>query len=407
MRKMIYFLFVFTLLVACKTEEKTKIELKKGSWKGEILMQNETLPFLFDIDEKDGKYSGYLINSEEKIPLNEIEIKNDSVFISMHIFDISLKAKINGNTLNGVYVKNYIPNYELPFTAKFGETKRFENPVSTNKFDGKWDIIFKDDEGNENPAIGVFEQKGNLVKGTFLTPTGDYRYLEGTEENGFLKLVTFDGNHAFIFNMKLKENGEIKGVFKSGLNWIETFTGKKNPDAKLPDANKLTYLKEGYDTVSFSFPNLNGEKVSLDDPKYKDKVVILQIFGTWCPNCMDETQFLTKWYQENKDKDVEIIGLAYEIKDDFNYAKSRVEKMKETFNVPYDFLIAGTANKEEASKTLPMLNKIISFPTTIFIDKNGKVAKIHTGFSGPATGEHYAKFIEEFNLTINDLTSEK
>ncbi len=404
---MIYFLFVFTLLVACKTEEKTKIELKKGSWKGEILMQNETLPFLFDIDEKDGKYSGYLINSEEKIPLNEIEIKNDSVFISMHIFDISLKAKINGNTLNGVYVKNYIPNYELPFTAKFGETKRFENPVSTNKFDGKWDIIFKDDEGNENPAIGVFEQKGNLVKGTFLTPTGDYRYLEGTEENGFLKLVTFDGNHAFIFNMKLKENGEIKGVFKSGLNWIETFTGKKNPDAKLPDANKLTYLKEGYDTVSFSFPNLNGEKVSLDDPKYKDKVVILQIFGTWCPNCMDETQFLTKWYQENKDKDVEIIGLAYEIKDDFNYAKSRVEKMKETFNVPYDFLIAGTANKEEASKTLPMLNKIISFPTTIFIDKNGKVAKIHTGFSGPATGEHYAKFIEEFNLTINDLTSEK
>ncbi|WP_196891975.1 peroxiredoxin family protein [Aureivirga marina] len=407
MKNIAYLLVSFLLLTACNSEKKKEITLKKGDWKGEIFMQNDTLPFIFEIEKNANSFTGKLKNGEETIPLNDIEVKNDSVFISMHIFDITLKAKINENSLDGEYVKNYIPNYKLPFKATFGESKRFENPKSSNAFDGKWDIIFKDDKGNENVAIGIFKQDGNLVKGTFLTPTGDYRYLEGTVENNVLELLTFDGNHAFIFKMKLNENGELEGTFKSGLNWIETFTGKKNPNAKLPDANALTYLKDGYETVSFSFPDLNGKKVSLEDSKYKGKVVILQIFGTWCPNCMDETQFLSKWYRENIDRGVEIIGLAYEAKDDFNYAKSRVEKMKNTFDVPYEFLIAGTSNKEEASKTLPMLNKIISFPTTIFIDKNGKVAKIHTGFSGPATGEYYAKFVEEFNKTIDNLTSKK
>lgn len=166
-------------------------------------------------------------------------------------------------------------------------------------------------------------------------------------------------------------------------------------------------LKEGYDKMAFSFPDLNGNLVSLDDEKYQNKVIILQIFGTWCPNCMDETKFYTNWYNENKHRNVAIIGLAYEAKDDFNYAKLRVENMKNRFNVGYDFLIAGTYNKEEASKTLPMLNHVMSFPTSIFIDKKRNVRKIHTGFSGPATGDYYLKFIDEFNYFMDALLNEK
>ena len=147
---------------------------------------------------------------------------------------------------------------------------------------------------------------------------------------------------------------------------METWTAIKNDHATLPDAEKLTYLKEGYDRITFNFPDVNGNNVSLSDDKYKNKVVILQLFGTWCPNCMDETRFLSPWYDENKDRGVSIIGLAYERKADFNYASTRIKKMIDKLDVSYDFVIAGTDDKAKASETLPMLNRVVAFPYHYF-----------------------------------------
>ena len=221
-----------------------------------------------------------------------------------------------------------------------------------------------------------------------------------------MSLYTFDGNHAFIFNSEVTNDSIISGEFLSGLDYRATFSGIKNENAQLTDADKLTYLKEGYDKVEFSFPGLNGKHISLNDENYKNKVVLLQIFGTWCPNCMDETIFYADWYEKNKDRDVAIIGLAYEAKDDFDYAKARVEKMKQKYNVGYDYVIAGVYDKEAAARTLPMLNHVLSFPTTIFIDKKGEVRRIHTGFSGPATGKYYDEYVENFNTFMEQLISE-
>jgi hypothetical protein len=116
---------------------------------------------------------------------------------------------------------------------------------------------------------------------------------------------------------------------------------------------------------------------------------------------MDETRFLTDWYPKNKDRGVEIIGLAYEQKADFDYASGRVKKMKEKLNVPYDILIAGT--NANASETLHALNRVIAFPTTIFVGKDGQVKHIHTGFSGPGTGVYYEQQQERFNEVVNQL----
>lgn len=370
-------------------------------------MQNKTLPFIFEVEKNDSDYTINLINSEEILPLDSVLIKNDSLFFTLHIFDIDVKAKINDSNLEGVYIKNYIDNYELPFKATFGLNTRFDNPKSNSKFDGKWDISFKNKDGVINKGIGIFKTSDNKLKGTILTTTGDYRYLEGITTDNKFELYSFDGNHAFIFEANLTDKQNLKGVFYSGKTFHESFTAIKNESIELPDANKLTFLKEGFDKIEFTFPDLNEKPVSLNNEKYQNKVIILQLFGTWCPNCMDETNFYSKWYNENKHRGVEIIGLAYEAKADFNYAKSRVEKMKERLNVNYDFLIAGTSNKKEASKTLPMLNHIMSFPTSIFIDKKGKVRKIHTGFSGPATCDYYLKYIDEFNYFMDKLLKEE
>ena len=392
------------LLFSCKKEVKT-IELQEGVWRGEIHMQSQKLPFNFEILKDNEAYMVNLINAEESFPLDEVKIIGDSLFIRLHIFDIDLKAKINESSLNGYYIKNYKEGYKLPFTASYNKPTRFDEPKSNSVFDGKWQIIFTEDDGKTFPAVGIFMQKGDLMTGTFLTETGDYRYLEGKASDNSMSLYTFDGNHAFIFNTTV-EGDSIKGEFLSGKDYRATFSGYKDENAKLTDADKLTYLKEGYDKVEFSFPGLDGNLVTLNDEKYQNKVVLLQIFGTWCPNCMDETKFYSEWYKKNKDKGVEIIGLAYEAKDDFEYAKARVEKMMKKYNVDYDYVIAGVYDKEAAAKTLPMLNHVLSFPTTIFIDKKGEVRRIHTGFSGPATGKYYEDFVDDFNSFMNQLINE-
>ncbi len=397
--------FLIGILVACE-KPNPELGLKQGVWRGQISTQGNDIPFNFDVIKEDGSYQIKLINGLEKLDIDEIDILEDSLFFDMHIFDISVKAKIYKDSLVGTYTKNYAENYVLPFKAFHGKEGRFDNISSSNSFDGSWETTFKDDSGKETSAIGIFKKEGESFRGTFLTKTGDYRYLDGYTVKDTMYLFTFDGNHIYKFRAYKENDTILKGEYWSGKTSYKTFVSIKNDTVALPDPNSLTYLKEGYDKIDFSFPDLDGNLVSPTDKKYKDKVLILQILGTWCPNCMDETRFLTDWYNKNQSKGVEIIGLAYEIKPEFVYARDRVLSMKEKLNVPYDFVIAGTSSTKSASESLPMLNKVMSFPTSIVIDKQGKVRRIHTGFSGPATGVHYEEFVDDFNQFMKDLLEE-
>ncbi|MEX2230661.1 MAG: TlpA disulfide reductase family protein [Cyclobacteriaceae bacterium] len=397
-------------LAACKSESDNGKRLKTGIWRALVEIQDQELPFNFEVTSDDqGGYDIYLLNADDRLLLDEVTIAKDSVDIALHIFDANIKAKISGDTLRGVFIKNFAEDYRLPFEAVHGVQYRFEENdtiKNTANFSGKFDVTFLH-EGDTTKAIALFRQRGeNRVMGTFMTPTGDYRFLEGNAQGPKLQLSAFDGNYAYLFKGVHGEDGKIRGEFFSGKTWYETWVAEENEKAVLPDAESLTYLKGGYKDISFSFPDVNGKIVSLNNEKYKGKVIILQLLGTWCPNCMDETKFLSPWYNENKQRGVEVIGLAYERKDDFNYASARVKKMVDKMDIQYDILIAGTDDKEKAGKTLPMLNALVAFPTTIFIGKDGKVKKIHTGFNGPGTRQYYEQFIEDFNETVNELLKE-
>jgi thiol-disulfide isomerase/thioredoxin len=165
----------------------------------------------------------------------------------------------------------------------------------------------------------------------------------------------------------------------------------------------LTKVKDGKQ-FDFTFPDaFTGQNTSLSDAKYKGKVVIVTILGSWCPNCIDEASYMAPWYKANKNRGVEIIGLSFERKNDPAFAKTRLEALKKRFDIQYDILFAGLADTQYASSVLPALSEIISFPTTIIVDKSGKVAKIHTGYSGSATGKYYDDFVKEFNHEIDEL----
>lgn len=395
---------ILLLTMACSGSEKTWIHT--GTWRAVLELQGQELPFTFDLEKKGDQYVAWIKNGQERLYLDEIKVTADSITMNVHIFDAVFKAAINGQELNGLFIIQYADNYRVPFRATHGNDYRFtptDTTASALDFSGKYAVQFFN-ENNTVEALGIITQKGNYAEGTFLTPTGDYRYLEGNVVNDTLWLSGFDGNHLYIFNA-VKSGDTLSGIHWLGKSRNRKWTGVKNDLAKPPVSESLTYLKEGHKTLAFTFPDVNGNTISLTDERFKDKVVVVQILGSWCPNCMDETRFLTEWYPKNKDRGIEIIGLAYEQKADFDYASGRVKKMKEKLNVPYDILIAGT--NTNASETLPALNRVIAFPTTIFVGKDGQVKHIHTGFSGPGTGVYYDQQKERFNEVVNMLLNSR
>jgi thiol-disulfide isomerase/thioredoxin len=347
-------------------------------------------------------------NAGENLLLDEVYRIGDSVEIVLHIFDAKITAKIDGDSLNGYFIINYTPGYRLPFKAAFGQDFRFVKADKSSagpEFSGKYDIQFFNENDTSN-AIGIFTQQGNYAEGTFLTTTGDYRYLEGNIVDETLHLSTFDGNHLYLFKINRINDSAIVGEQWLGRGRHRLFEGKKNLKAFLPDPESVTFLKKGFDKIEFSFPDENGQPVSLADEKYKNKVVIVQLLGTWCPNCMDEIKFLASWHEKNRKRGVEILGLAYERKSDFAYGSERVKKMKSKMNVGYDVVIAGVSDNAKALETLPQLNQFPGWPMTIFVGKDGKVKYIHTGFAGPGTGVYYEEQIQRFNEIVAELLAE-
>jgi thiol-disulfide isomerase/thioredoxin len=404
---------LLTLLSGCSgnlANNTPESALAAGHWRAVIQSPGGELPFGLEISPKtDSTYSVYALNGEERLQLDDATQVGDSVRISMDVFDAEILAKPAGHTLTGRYSR-YLPGYtiRMPFTAQHGLEYRFTDNSQAPAADisGKWAVTFRNGE-KTYPAVGVFEQNGTQLNGTFLTSTGDYRYLAGNVSGDSVYLSSFDGNHVYLFKAAIAAAGrQLSGDFWAGTRSHETWTATRDENATLPDANTLTYLKEGYNTLSFTFPDPSGKKVSLDDPQFRNKVVIVQLLGTWCPNCMDETKFLAPWYRQNKDRGLEIIGLAYERQPELEVSGPKIERMKKRFNVEYPVLLAGTDNKEVASSSLPMLNAVLAFPTTIFIDRQGKVRRIHTGFSGPGTGKYYEEFVEEFTRFTDELLAE-
>lgn len=403
MKKLSLFIFLYLTSAATLFAQN---KLKTGTWRGVLQSAAGELPFNFEVKDTAKRQLLYIINAGERLKVTDIKTDGDSVFIRMPLFDSEFRLKQEDGKLAGQFIKHLGErDAATPFTAQHGQNWRFfEKPEApAHNISGRWLAVFGDG-ADRDTTVGEFKQTGNRITGTFLTTTGDYRYLEGSVSGNKLYLSCFDGGHSFLFTADIKDAQTL-----TGGQWGRTpWTAVKNPNAKLPDAYSLTVLKPGYKKIEFSFPDLNGQKVSLNDTRFKNKVVILQIMGSWCPNCMDETAYLVNYYKKYHKKGVEIAGLAYERTADFEKSKKAVLQEKNHFNIPYPLLLTGyTSNKKEAAKSLPMLSSVLAFPTTIIIDKKGEVRKIYTGFSGPGTGSYYTDFVNEFERLTESLLAEK
>ncbi len=408
MRYLIACLITLTIL-SCKDETKEKTlkakVLKNGIYRATLEVQdNEELPFIFEVVSPTELR---ILNAEEIIKVDEIAYRNDSIFIKTPVFESYIAVTLDGDNLKGEFINETRKRTSI-FNAEYQNVNRFSPKLEPiENVTGIWETVFSKGTKGEYIAQGSFEQQDGKVTGTFRTTTGDYRFLEGVMDGDSLKLSAFDGAHAFLFVAKVTDS-TLNGQFYSGNHWKEPFVAKRNPTYDIPSTDELTFLKEGYDHFEFAFPDEDGNIVSLGDERFKDKVVVVQIMGTWCPNCLDGSKYYAEFYEANKDKDFEIVALAVEFVKTPEQAFSNIARLRERIGMEYPILLAqyGTGSKTKVQEKLPMLNKVISYPTSIFIDKKGKVRKIHTGFNGPATGEKYVEFKAEFERFVAELLEE-
>ncbi len=406
MKNLGFLLILVIILNSCK--DQTVPSLSQGIWRGTMEVQDgELLPFNFTIENGSEGYGMEVYNADEVLSIDEIVIDRDSIIIKMPVFEGYIAGRFTSTSIEGNFIKESLDR-AVPFTATFNDNTRFvpSGPPAIN-VDGNWETVFSKGTEDAYAAKGIFKQDGEKVTGTIRTTTGDYRYLEGLVDGDSLKLSTFDGAHVFLFLARIN-NGMMKGTFYSGNHFQEPFEAVLNDSYELADATTLTFLNEGYEKVAFSFPDVNGNYISLEDPQFQNKVVIIQIMGTYCPNCLDESKFLVEYLKENTSDDLEVLALAFEYAKTEEAAIAGITRLKDRLGISYPILLAqyGTSDKKTANEKLPMLNHILSYPTTIFIDKEGGVRRIYTGFNGPATGEKYIEFKQDFKEFVNTLLAE-
>jgi thiol-disulfide isomerase/thioredoxin len=385
--------------------------LKPGYWHTRMqLAEGVILPINIRYEKSKTGPVLVIINGEEQIHLSQVKILNDSMFVQFQAFSSELKIKVHSkHHLTGAWF-NYAKsgNYNIPFSSDFNSGPAYPFISEHIGVEGKWEVTFDYDKEPEK-AIGLFNYqqntqiRNNNVYGTFLTETGDYRYLHGATVSDSLYLSTFDGSHAFLFRAQLK-NDTLWGDFHSGKHYHSSWYAVKNEAFELTHPDSLTFVVNEK-PLEFDLVKLDGSNYHYPNEEVKNKVVLIQIMGTWCPNCMDESNYL-KGVDDRHANDIEIIAVTFETQKTQEGKIEKVKKYKDALGLHYTFLIGGDACKSCAAGIFPQLNNIISFPTLIFIDKKGEIRKIHTGFSGPGTGDYYTSFVVETDAFIASLVNE-
>lgn len=366
--------------------------------------------------ERRDHMAAWLINGEERISVGPAIVRGGYFRLELPPYRSRIIAQLRGNMVEmvGRWERHKGSDWvkETHFHAKQSGQPRFAAPergptaATIAALQGRWRVRF---EQSSDDAVGLFEVDTNgIAKGTFLTTVGDYRFLAGRVLGRTLHLSCFDGAHAFLFRADLGEDGTLRGDFWSRASWHETWTAKKDPDVELPDAFGLTrWTGSAAALGELSYPDVDGKMRRLDDPEFGGRARLLVVFGTWCPNCTDLTRALLDLHARYSDRGLSILGLAFEFGDEPAARAEAVRTYRAHHGMRWPVLIAGPNDKAKASAAFPLLDRVRSYPTTIFMGASGEVEAVYTGFSGPATGELHRRLLARYEQLITRLLDGK
>ncbi len=397
-------LTVFALLLgACSSKVAEPVA---GHYRATLELPGGPAPIGLEVArEKDGVVL-YLMNGAERTRVPNVTLKDGELSAVFPGYENSLRATMHRDRLEGdvTLIKAGGVEQVIAFKAVLSETWRFYPDSATDNADvsGRWEVTFTDDAGRTSAGVAIFEQSHDRVTGTVMTPTGDHRFLEGQVHGDDLQLSTFAGGLAYLYRLRV-ENGSLVGDYWQGLKSHEKVAARRNENAELEHI--ATTLKS--DRFDFTFNDVDGKPVSLSDERFRGKVVLVTLGGTWCPNCHDEAAFLVPFYSEYQGRGFEVIALMFERHGEFMKAAAAVRSYRRDLHINYPTLIAGVADDEDPERKLPTLSGVYGYPTSILVDRAGRIRDVHTGFNGPATGQHYDEYVQEFTRQVNELLAEQ
>lgn len=388
-----------------------------GGWLAQLKSPGGQLYFGLELARsEEGHFSATILNASERIAVPSVSFVAPTLTFVFPVYDASITATISadGKQLSGRWRKRSGEERwtELEFSAERSDAgwpiHDPGRPAPEYLAPSRWAMQFASES---EPSVLVVERGALGSEATVLTTTGDYRYLSinflvHDSELGPLHLSCFDGAHAFLLRATEQADGSLSGHFWSSDRWHDTWTAKLDPQARLPDPFGLTRANPEAKLAELKFPGLDGKLRSLDDGDLRDHARIVQVFGSWCPNCNDEAVFLAELDRRYRARGLRIVGLAFEVTGDFQRDAAQVALYQKRYAIEYPLLVAGLSDKGEASKKFPLLDRVRAYPTTIFIGKDGRVRAVHQGYAGPATGREHEKLRQEFERRIEALLAE-
>jgi thiol-disulfide isomerase/thioredoxin len=373
-----------------------------GSWRGVLDLAGGPLRFGLEIAEGERGLRAELCNAGECVPAGPVRIAGDSLVIDLTDYAATIAARVSGDSLVGTYsnVGSRGPRV-IPFRASRGRWSASALPAG---FAGQWDATLVTD-GRASPRIFVFSDGAHGAESAVVSNTGDYGRFRGDAAGDSVAFSHFDGTFVYMFTARL-DGDTLRGTFHAGLRTQTPFTAVRSTGrAHLRAPTEVTRA----DTTTpfrFAFPDLDGRLVTQDDPRFRGKVVIVDVFGTWCSTCHYAAPILERFQREYGPRGLAVVGLAYEVTGDTAVDGVLVRRYREKFGLTFPLLLAGIGTAEMAAPTLPQLDGFTAFPTTIFLGRDGKVRRIHAGFYGPATGDMHRRQVAEFRAVIEALLRE-
>jgi thiol-disulfide isomerase/thioredoxin len=374
----------------------------EGAWRAVLDLAGGPLRFAVQIERSDGGWRGQLCNGTKCQPIG-VRLEADSLVLDIADYAATMTAALRGDSLVGYYhnVGSNGPR-TIPFRAARG---RWPIARAARNLVGRWDATFFQDLGT-SPRVFEFHNGPDGIVGTLITSTSDYGPFSGTASADSFAIGYFDGSFVYLITGRLKGD-TLRGVFHAGLRTQTPWQAVRSTGAPHLKAPTEITSADTSEPFRFRFPDLQGRLVQNDDPRFKGKVVLVDIFGSWCPTCHEGTPELIRLYHRFRGRGLEIVGLAFEVSGDTAVDGPQVRRYRDKFSIPFPLLLAGRSDVEAIEAALPQLQGAGAFPTILFLGRDGRVRRVHAGFHGLAAGAQHQRQVREFEVEIERLLSEK
>ena len=377
-------------------------EQQVEAWRAALDLAGGELRFGLEVEGGGAKRRARLCNGTVCQPISGVKLQGDSLELAIADYAASITAAVRGDSLVGTYrnIGNRGPRV-IPFHASRG---RWPSAPAPTALLGRWDATFYQDLGTSPRVFELRNGPGGL-EGTMISNTGDYGHFAGSVAGDSFALAHFDGSFVYLITGRLRGD-TLRGVFHAGLRSETPWTAVRStgmPHLKAP--TEITKADTSH-PFRFAFPDLTGRLVTDHDARFRGKVLLVDVFGSWCPTCHDAAPDLVRLYRRYHARGLEIVGLAYEVTGDTATDGAQVRRFRDKFGIPYPLLLAGINDADAAAATLPQLQGFTSFPTTVFLGRDGKVRRVHAGFYGPSTGVQHQRLVREFEREIERLLVE-